>query len=199
MDCRIPSSPILHYLLEFVQIHVYWVGDAIQPSHPLPSPSPPAFNLSQHRGLFQWVGSSCQVARVLELQLQHQSFQWIFRVDFLNKIENDTCPTLKHSSSLTGYRKLLRQSQLKCCEGLNKEDIPSNKGEQEGLGELGVIWIRSWSIAGFYMQGRYKGIQSLEPSRRNLPLCFCFYYLECFPQLPTELVPWVFLSNPTSQ
>ena len=58
-------------------------SDAIQPSHPLLSPSPPAFNLSQHQGLFQWVGSSHQVAKVLEFQLQHQSFQWIFRTDFL--------------------------------------------------------------------------------------------------------------------
>ena len=58
------------------------VSDAIQPSHPLSSPSP-AFNLSQHQGLFQWVSSLYLVAKVLELQLQHQSFQWIFRVDFL--------------------------------------------------------------------------------------------------------------------
>ena len=68
---------------EFAQIHVHWVGDAIQPSHPLLSPSPFAFNLSQHQGLFCWVGSSHQVAKVLELQLQHQSLQWIFRVGFL--------------------------------------------------------------------------------------------------------------------
>ena len=59
------------------------VGEAIQPSHPLLSPSPPAFNLSQHRGLFQRVSSSHQVTKVLEFQLQHQSFQWIFRTDFL--------------------------------------------------------------------------------------------------------------------
>ena len=59
------------------------VSDAIQPSHPLFSPSPPAFNLSQHQGLFQWVSSSYQVAKGLEFQLQHQSFQWIFRTDFL--------------------------------------------------------------------------------------------------------------------
>ena len=66
------------------QIRVHWVGDVIQPSHPLPSISPPTSNLSQYQGLFQWVGSSNQVAKVLELQLQHQSFQWIFRVDFLS-------------------------------------------------------------------------------------------------------------------
>ena len=62
---------------------MHWVGDAIQPSHPLPSPSPPAFNLSQHQGLFQGLSSSHQVAKLLEFQLQHQSFPWIFRTDFL--------------------------------------------------------------------------------------------------------------------
>ena len=71
----------LHYLLEFVQTHLHRVGDAIQPTHPLSPPSPPAFNLSQHQGLFQWDGSSHQVAKVLELQFQHQSSQLIFRVD----------------------------------------------------------------------------------------------------------------------
>ena len=65
---------------EFTQTHVHWVSDAIQPSHPLSPPSPPALNLSQHQGLFWWVGSSHQVAQVLELQ--HQSFQWIFRVEY---------------------------------------------------------------------------------------------------------------------
>ena len=62
---------------------MHWVGDAIQPSHPLSSPSPLAFNLSHHQGLFQWVRSLHQVAKVLEFQLQHQSFQWTFRTDFL--------------------------------------------------------------------------------------------------------------------
>ena len=75
--------PVLHHLPEFTQTHVHWVCDAIQPSHPLSSPSPPAFNLPQHQGLFQWVSSSHQVAKGLEFQLQHQSFQWIFRTDFL--------------------------------------------------------------------------------------------------------------------
>ena len=80
MNCSIPGLLVLHYLLEFVQTHVHWVGDAIQPCHPLSSPSPPALNLSQHQGLFQWVGFLHQVAKLLELQ--HQSFQWTFRVDF---------------------------------------------------------------------------------------------------------------------
>ena len=81
IDCSTPGFPVLYYLLEFAQTHVHWFGDASQPSHPLPSPSPPALNLSQHQGLFQWLGSLNQVAKVLELQ--HQSFQWIFKVDFL--------------------------------------------------------------------------------------------------------------------
>ena len=77
------GSSAFHYLLEFAQIHVHCIGDAIQPSHPLSSPPPPAFNLSQHQGLFQWVSSSYQVAKILELQFQHQSFHWIFRIDSL--------------------------------------------------------------------------------------------------------------------
>ena len=83
MDCSRPGFPVHHWLLEHTQTHVHRVSDAIQPSHPLSSPFPPAFNLSQHQGLFQWVGSLHQVAKVLELQLQHQSFQWLFRTDFL--------------------------------------------------------------------------------------------------------------------
>ena len=80
MDCSMPGFPVLHYLLEFSQIHVCWLRDTIQPFHPLWLPSPPAFNLSQHQGLFKWVSSLHQVAKVLEFQLQHQSFQSIFRV-----------------------------------------------------------------------------------------------------------------------
>ena len=83
MDCSMPGFPVHHQLPELVQTHVHRVGDAIQPSHPLLSPSPPAFNLSQHQGLFKGISSSHQVAKVLEFQLQHQSFQWIFRTDFL--------------------------------------------------------------------------------------------------------------------
>ena len=79
MDCSMPGFPVLHCLPELAQIHVHGVGDAIQPSHSLSSSSPPALNLSQHQGLFQWAGSSHQVAKALELQLQHQSFQGIFQ------------------------------------------------------------------------------------------------------------------------
>ena len=80
MDCSPPGFSVYHQLLELAQTHVHGVGDAIQPSH-LSPPSPTAFNLSRHQSLFQWVSSSHQVAKVLGLQLQHQSFQWIFRTD----------------------------------------------------------------------------------------------------------------------
>ena len=82
MNCSTPGFPVLHYLLEFAQTHVHWIDDAIQPSHALSLPSH-GFYLSQHQGLFHWVSSSHQMAKVWELQFQHQSFQWIFRVDFL--------------------------------------------------------------------------------------------------------------------
>ena len=82
MDCSTAGLPVHHQIPEFPQTHVHWVDDAIQPLHPLP-PSPPALNLSQHQGLFQSVSSFHQVAKVLELQLQHQSFQWVLTVYFL--------------------------------------------------------------------------------------------------------------------
>ena len=74
MDCSMPGFPVLYQLLKPAQTHVHRVGDAIQPSHPLSSPSPPALSLSQHQGLFQGVSSSHQVAKALEFQPQHQSF-----------------------------------------------------------------------------------------------------------------------------
>ena len=83
MNHSTPGLPVHHQLLEFTQTHVHWVGDAIQPSHPLSSPSPPTPNPSQHQGLFQWVNSMHEVAKVLEFQLQHQSFQWTPRTDLL--------------------------------------------------------------------------------------------------------------------
>ena len=87
MDCSMLGFPILHYLPEFAQTHVHWVGDAIQLSYPLLSPSPPALSLSQHQGIFQRLGSLHQVAKVLEFQ--HQPFQWVsglisFRIDWFD-------------------------------------------------------------------------------------------------------------------
>ena len=82
MDCSTPGFPVLHYVWELAQTHVHWLNDTLRPSHPLSLPSLPALSLSQHQGLFWWVSSSHQVAKILEFQLQHQSSQWIFRVDF---------------------------------------------------------------------------------------------------------------------
>ena len=79
MDCSTPGLPVHNQRPEFTQTHVHWVGDLIQPSHPLSSPSPPTFN----QGLFKWVSSSHQVAKVWEFQLHHQSFRWTLRTDFL--------------------------------------------------------------------------------------------------------------------
>ena len=106
MNRSMPGLPVHHQLLEFTQTHVHWVGDVIQPSHPLSSPSPPAFNLSQHQGLFQLVSSSHQVAKVLEFLLQHQSFQWtprtiFFRMDCLDllAVQGTLKSLLQHHSS----------------------------------------------------------------------------------------------------
>ena len=83
MNRSTPGLPVHHHLPEFTQTHVHRVSDTIQPSRPLSTPSPPATNPSQHQGLFQWVSSSHEVAKVLEFQLQHQSFQWTPRTDLL--------------------------------------------------------------------------------------------------------------------
>ena len=83
VDCSMAGFPVLHHHPEFVQTHVHWVSDAIWPSHPLSSPSPPAPNLSQLQGCLQWVSCLHWVAKVLVFKLQYQSFQWVFRVYFL--------------------------------------------------------------------------------------------------------------------
>ena len=114
MNGSTPGFPALHYLPEFAQSHVHWVSDAIQPSHRLSSPSPPAFNLSQHRGLFKWVSSSQQVAKVLEFQLQHQYFQWTPRADLLKDglVGSPCSPRDSQESSPTPQFKSINSSVL---------------------------------------------------------------------------------------
>ena len=106
MDCSTPGCPVLHYLLEIAQTHVHWVNDDNQLSCPLSPPSPPALNPSQHQGLYQWVSSSHQVAKVLEFQLQHQFFQWhsgliSFRMGWLDllAVQGILRSLLQHPSS----------------------------------------------------------------------------------------------------
>ena len=114
MNHSTPGLPVHHQLPEFTQTHIHWVGDAIQPSHPLSSPSPPAPKPSQHQSLFQWVNSSHEVAKVLEFQLQHQSFQWTPRADLLyNGLVGSPCsPRDSQESSPTPQFKGINSSAL---------------------------------------------------------------------------------------
>ena len=103
---------------KFAQIHFHWIGDAIQPSHPLSSP-PPSFSLYQHQSIFQWIGSLHQVAKVLGLQFHHWSFQWIFKVDFLQDwlVGPPCCPRDSQESSLTPQFKSINSSALNLLYG----------------------------------------------------------------------------------
>ena len=114
MNCSMPGLPVHHHLPESIQTHVHFVGDAIQPSHPPSSPSPPALYLSQLQGLFQWVSSSHQVAKILEFQLQHQSFQWTPRTDLLQDGLGGSPCTSRDSpeSSSTPQFKSIKSSAL---------------------------------------------------------------------------------------
>ena len=114
MNCSTPGLPVHHQLLKSTQTHVHQVSDAIQPSHPLLSPSPPAPNPSQHQGLFQRVSSSHQVAKVLEFQLQHQSFQWTPRTDLLSGglVRSPCSPRDSQESSPTTQFKSINSSAL---------------------------------------------------------------------------------------
>ena len=114
MNCSTPGLPVHHQLPEFIQTHVHWVSDAIQPSHPLSSPSPPALNPSQHQSLFQWVNCSHEVAKVLEFQLEHHSFQRKSRADLLpNGLVGSLCiPRDSQESSPTSEFKSINSLAL---------------------------------------------------------------------------------------
>ena len=128
-----PGSPVLQCLLEFAQTHVHWVNDVLQPSNSSSSPSYPVLNLSQHRGLFQWVGSLHQVAKVLDIQ--HQSFQWIFRyvsfrIDWFDLL------------AVQGTPKSLLQHQL---ESINSSEVSL-------LYDLTLTSIHYWTEIPFNME-----------------------------------------------
>ena len=114
MNRSTPGLPVYHQLLEFTQTRVHRVSDAIQPSHPLSSPSPLAPNPSQHQSLFQWVNSSHEVAKVLESQLYHHSFQRNPRADLLqNGLVGSPCsPRDSQESSPTPQFKNINSSAL---------------------------------------------------------------------------------------
>ena len=149
MDCSMPGLLVHHQLLEFTQTRIHWVSDVIQPSHPLSSPSPLSFNLSPHQGLFKWISSLHQVAKVLEFQLQHQSFQWKFRADlFLDGLVGSPCsPRDSQESAPTPQFKSINSLALSL---LHSPTLTSNKsliwrGEQDGGGVGGCgVHLSPW-------------------------------------------------------
>ena len=125
MNRSTPGLPVHHQLPEFTQTHAHRVGDAIQPSHPLLPPSPPAPNPSQHQGLFQWVNSSHEVAKVLEFQRQHQSFQWTPRTDLLQDglVGSPCSPSGSQESSPTPQFKSINSLALSFLHSLTLTSI----------------------------------------------------------------------------
>ena len=178
MNGSTPGLPVLHQLPEFTQTHVHWVSDAIQPSYPLSSPSPPALNLSQHQGLFKWVSSSHQVAKVLEFQIQHQSFQWTPRTDLLldGLVGSPCSPRNSQESSPTPQFKI---SILQCSAffmvQLSLSDVTTGKMIAltrrifvdkimsllfNMLSRL-VIWRRQWHPTPVLLPGKSHGQRSM--------------------------------------
>ena len=141
MNHRAPGLPVHHQCPESIQTHVQWVGDAIQPSHPLSSPSPPAFNLSQLQGLFKWVSSLHQVAKVLEFQLQHQSSHWTPRTVRQCNISHN----LKWASLVAQMVKNLP---------------PMQESQVRSLGQK-VPWKREWQPTPVFLPGEFHGHRSL--------------------------------------
>ena len=143
MDHSTPGFPVHHQLLEFTQTHLHWIGDAIQPSHPLSSLSPPAFNLSQHQGIFKWVLSSHQVAKVSELQLQHRSLQWIYRTDSLsNGLVGSPCsPRDSQEPSPTPQFKNINSSALSFLHSPTLTSIHDHWEKQQSTG-MSCSWLR---------------------------------------------------------
>ena len=136
MNHSTPGFPVHHQLPEFTQTHVHWVGDAIQPSHPLTSPSSPAPNTPQHQGLFKWVNPSHEVAKVLKFQLQHQSFQWTPRTNLLYdgmlwspcnpKDSQESSPTPQFKSINSSVLSFLHSPTLTLIHGHWKNHIHSS-------------------------------------------------------------------------
>ena len=141
MNRSTPDLPVHHKLPEFTQTHVHWVSDAIQPSHPLLSLSPPAPNPSQHQGLFQWVNSPHEVVKVLEFQLQHQSFQWTPRTDLLwNGLVGSPCsPRDSQESSPTPQFKSINFLALSFLHSPNLTSIHDH-WKNRSLDQTDLCW-----------------------------------------------------------
>src|SRR5574337_666506 len=141
MNPNTPGLPVHHQLPEFTQTHVHRVSDAIQPSHPLSSPSPPALNPSQHQSLFQSVSSSHEVAKVLEFQLQHHSFQRNPRADLLqNGLVGSPCsPRDSQESSPTPQFKSISSSALSLLHSPTLTSIHDHR-KNHSLDQTNLCW-----------------------------------------------------------
>ena len=141
MNCSTPGLPVHHQLPEFTQTHVYRVGDVIQPSHPLLSPSPPAPNPSQHQSLFQLVNSSHEVAKVLEFQLQHHSLQSNPRADLLqNGLVGSPCsPRDSQESYPTPQFKSINSSALSFLHSSTLTSIHDH-WKNHSLDQMDLYW-----------------------------------------------------------
>ena len=158
MNRSTPGLPVHHQLPEFTQIHVHRVSDAIQPSHPLSSPSPPAPNLSQHQSLFQWVNSSHEVAKVLEFQLQHHSLQRnpsqiSFRMDWLDLLALER-PKFEILNIHIGFPGGTSGKEPDCQCRRHKR-----RGFDPWVGK--ILWRRKWQSTPVFLSGEFHGQRSL--------------------------------------
>ena len=166
MVCNTPGFPVLHHLPGFSQTHACWVDDAIQPSCLLLLPFPPALNLSQHQGLFQWVGSLNQMAKVLELHLQHQSFQRILRIStshYTPLMCAFTIITSLHSSPLLWKGHLFWELVLEGIIGLHRTIQLQLLQHYSSGHRFGLLWY--WMI---YLGNRQRS--------------FCLFFFEIAPK-----------------
>ena len=144
-DCSMPGFPVFHYLPEFAQAHVHLVIDAIKPYHLLSFPFPPDLSLSQYQSAFQWVDSLHQVAKVLEIQLQYQSFKWIFRVDFPQDwlVWSPCCPRDSQKSFPTPQFESINSSAPSLCSNSWDVNLYVTTGK--------TIALTMWTLVGKVM------------------------------------------------
>ena len=179
MDCSTAGFPVHYQLLELARTHVHRVGDAIQPSHPLLSSSPPAFNLSQHQGLFQWVGSLHQVAKVLELQLQFSispsneySGLISFRIDWfdLSAVQGTFKSLLQHHSS---------KAPILWCSAIFMVQLSHSYVTTGKIIAL-TIWTFVGKVISLLFNTLSRFVLALLPRSENLLIHGCSHHLQWF-------------------
>ena len=173
MDCSMSGLSVPHHLLKFAHIHVHCINDAIQPPHPLMPSVLSALNLSQHQGIFQWVGCSHQMTRILEFQLQHQLFQWVFRIDF----PSDWCLCCPRNSQ--------ESSPAPQFKGINSLALCLLYGPAlTSICDLGkTIGLSIWTFVGRVMSLLFKTLSRFSMAflpRSNCSLISWLHYYSCF-------------------